>query len=347
MVGPAPTRRPGIAAAGVAALLVIVPPVLFLGYGAIKGSEEALSAPAAVVSQLDVVVLSESARAGDRPKATRGWQIRPWLGTVKGDEVRWGPGGRPPPAPPAGADRVILLLVDGAPERLDDADQLRSAPREPGEVDRWLGLVDGLALEPAPTFALLKTTDDARLSRWQQALKARGGEAHSLQELAGHRTLTDLALRFGVLADTSEADLALAAQHRPALFFDSGERCRARRSTSTGCWRAARCASAIAARTCAALCTAVHGSGDLQNGADHLAFDPHGAGRRARRQHDLRARHPLRQRPPQRRLSRLLVVPAGQSQRLRGAAPAASGFVIAGITCHGPPVRLGGRHRHP
>jgi hypothetical protein len=151
----------------------------FLGYGAIKGSEEALSAPAAVVSQLDVVVLSESAQSGQiDPKATRGWQIRPWLGTVKGDEVRWGPGGRPPPAPPAGADRVILLLVDGAPERLDDADELRSAPREPGEVDRWLGLVDGLALEPRRP---------SRCSRRRTTPACRAGSRRS-RRAAGRRT---------------------------------------------------------------------------------------------------------------------------------------------------------------
>jgi lysophospholipase L1-like esterase len=269
-----PTRRPGLAAVGVALLLVVVPPAVLLVHGEIMGSERALTAPPTVVSQLDVIVLSETGEGAQiDPARTRGWRIRPWIGTVAGDGVRWGPDGPPPPAPAVGADRVILLLVDGAPERLDDAGALPSLPREQGEVDRWLGLVDGLALEPAPTFALLKTRDEARLERWREPLARRDGEARSLQELAGRRTLTDLALKFGVFAETSDADLALAAQHRPALFFDRGEPYRTPLNVDQvlASGKVRLCDRGQDVRT---LCAAVDESADLQNGADHLAFDP-------------------------------------------------------------------------
>jgi lysophospholipase L1-like esterase len=268
------TRRRGLAAFGVAMLLVVVPPVVLLVYGEIKGTERALTAPSTVVSQLDVIVLSEAGESSPiDPERTRGWRIRPWIGKVAGGEVRWGREGSPPPAPAVGTDRVILLLVDGAPGRRDDAKELQSAPRAQGEVRRWLGLVDGLALERAPTFALLNTTDEARLARWRDPLARRDGEPHALQEFADAQTLADLALKFGVSADTSEAELALAAQHRPALFFDRGERYRTPLNVdqllTSGKMRL--CDRGQDVRT---LCAEIDESADLHNGADHIAFDP-------------------------------------------------------------------------
>jgi hypothetical protein len=268
------TRRRGLAAFGIAMLLVVVPPIVLLVYGEIKGTERALTAPSTVVSQLDVIVLSETGESSPiDPEHTRGWRIRPWIGKVAGDEVHWGPEGAPPPAPAVGTDRVVLLLVDGAPERRDDAKEPRSAPRGQGEVRRWLGLVDGLALERAPTFALLNTTDEARLARWRDPLARRDGEPHALQEFADGQTLADLALKFGVSADTSEADLALAAQHRPALFFDRGERYRTPLNVdqllTSGKMRL--CDRGQDVRT---LCAEIDESADLHNGADHIAFDP-------------------------------------------------------------------------
>jgi hypothetical protein len=327
-------KRSGFGAAGAALLLVVVPPAALAVYGELKGSERALTAPPTVVSQLDVVVLSEAGAGAqiDRER-TRGWKIRPWFGTVAGDAVRWGPKGRPPPAPSVGADRVILLLVDGAPERLADAEALPSLPGEPGEVGRWLGLVDDLALEPAGTFALLKTTDEARLARWRKPLARRSGEAHSLQELAGRRTLTELALRFGVLADTSEADLALAAQHRPALFFDSGERygtpLNVDQLIASGKLRLCDRGEDVPP-----LCSQIDESADLHNGAEHLAFDPDELA-------DVRADSTIY----------VNVTRSGNAHRNAiyldywwylphnpsgsgGGAFCGAGFVIAGITCH-------------
>jgi lysophospholipase L1-like esterase len=269
-----PMRRALAWAAAVAVVLVLVPPVVVMVIGQLQGSERPLTAPPTVVSELDVVVLSE---AGEReeidPARTRGWRIRPYAGTVAGEEVRWGRDGPPLPAPPAGADRIVLLLVDGAPARLDDAAALPDEPRAQGEVARWLGLVDGLALGPTPTFALLQTTDEARLGRWREALRPRGGETHSLQELAGRRTLTDLALRFGVLASTSDSDLALAAQHRPALFFDDDEPyprpLNVDQLLTSGKLRLCNRGQEVRA-----LCAEIDESADLNNGADHIAFDP-------------------------------------------------------------------------
>jgi lysophospholipase L1-like esterase len=328
------TKRPGLAAVGVAMLLVLVPPAVFLVYGEINGSARALTASPTVVSELDVVVLSETSESAPiDPERTLGWRIRPWVGRVAGDEVRWGPEGPPPPTPAVGADRLILLLVDGAPQRLDDAGELPSAPREQGEVRRWLELVDGLAFEPAPTFALLQTRDEARLARWREPLERRDGEAHSLQEVAGRRTLTDLALKFGVFADTSEADLALAAQHRPALFFDGGERYRTPLNVdellASGKMRL--CDRGQDVRT---LCAEIDESADLHNGADHLAFDPDELG-------EVRANSTIYVNVTRSGnghhnavyLDYWWYLPDNPSGSGSGAFCGA-GFVIAGITCH-------------
>jgi lysophospholipase L1-like esterase len=254
-------RRPAgnafVWAGAVAFVLVFVPPLAFLAIGEIKGDERKLDTPAAVVSTLDVVVLSEAGASSDvDPARTRGWQVRPKVGTVAGDEVRWGPDGPPPPAPEAAVDRVILLIV-GA--------------QEPGEVDRWMALVDGLPLEPTPTFALLATADADRLRSWKPALARRGGEAHSAEEFEG-RSTTDLALRFGVLAETSDSDLALAARHRPALFFD-GREPYPKPLNIDNMLASGKVHLCDRGQDVRALCPVVHGSADLHNGADHLAFD--------------------------------------------------------------------------
>jgi lysophospholipase L1-like esterase len=169
-------------------------------------------------------------------------------------------------------------MVDGGPERLARARALPDAPREDGEIGRWLGLADRVASTFTATFALLRTSDAERLAAWRSALAghapgARRGGAVALDSVEGSRTTTDLALRLAVLSPTSDGDLALAAQHRPALFFDSDEPyptpLNVDRLVASGKLRLCEQGQSVGA-----VCTAVDDPGDLRNGATHLRFDP-------------------------------------------------------------------------
>ena len=95
----------------------------------------------------------------------------------------------------------------------------------------------------------------------------------ALDSVEGSRTTTDLALRLAVLSPTSDGDLALAAQHRPALFFDSDEPyptpLNVDRLVASGKLRLCEQGQAVGA-----VCSAVDDPGDLRNGATHLRFDP-------------------------------------------------------------------------
>jgi lysophospholipase L1-like esterase len=261
--------------------LVVTPPLWFALFGAIKGDERALSQPAEAVSTLDVVVLRAGSDATDpKPAGVQGWKVRTWVGAVAGDRITWGSEGPPPPGPEENADRVLLLMADGDPGSLQRAARVPQARAEAGEVSRWLGLADQAASSSTPTFALLRTKDQSRLKRWDAALTGRPGsterrgDAVSLETVEGARTTTDLALRLAVRSRTSDADLVLAAKYRPALFFDSREPdatpLNVDQVLNSGKMRL--CDRGQALHT---LCSEVHGSADLHNSGDHLAFDPH------------------------------------------------------------------------
>jgi hypothetical protein len=93
-----------------------------------------------------------------------------------------------------------------------------------------------------------------------------------VQPLDGDRTVGDVALRLEVAAPGADEDLALAYQHRPALFFDRGERFRTPLNVdamlASGAVDLCDDRQPLVAR-----CTTVHDAQDLHNGATHLAFD--------------------------------------------------------------------------
>jgi lysophospholipase L1-like esterase len=279
----APIRNALVAAAALGLVLVALPPAVFWAIGQVHGDEESLAQPLTPISRLDVVVLRDGTEiASIDPATIHGWQIRTWVGQVVDDEVRWGEGGAPPRAAPKDTDRVLLLMVDGGPEQLDAADELPDVDRENGEISRWLHLTDAVTPPSTPTFAVLQTTDDARKQAWRRALRgnppsglpaARRGDAVSLQDVAGDRSITDLALRLAVRAPTADQDLALAAKHRPALFFDSAEKYAVPLNIDA-VLRSGKLRLCNKGQGVMALCPEVHGSHDLHNGADHLAFDP-------------------------------------------------------------------------
>jgi hypothetical protein len=281
-----PSRYPHRAALGVVVLLVAAQPVaaLIIANKKGKGLNEL---PSVAVSQLDVIVLRDSSDDTklNRAVSTRGWQVTKWVAEVKGETVRWGEGGAPPRRARDGADRVLLLVVDGAPARLDSARSLPQAARDEGEVGRWLRLADDVTQKDTPTFAVLKSTEESadgarRLANWRTQLTAAGetpdkqrhGGVLSLQKLAGDRSLTDVALRYAVLSPTADQDLALAAKHRPALYFDGGEPyptpLNIERLLASGKIRLCEKRQAFSP-----LCPTVRTSADLHNDGGHLAFD--------------------------------------------------------------------------
>ena len=266
----------------ISGVLVVGVPVAVFAFGKITGDEDSLSKqPAAAVSRLNVIVL----RPGGQPPEvdetdTRGWAVQTWVGDVTGDEIQWSADGPPPFVPDGDVDTVLLLKVDGGPTSLVNADKLADAPQSDGEVQRWMSLADQVTPESTPTFALLKTSDDARRGLWTDALdgsgpkgSARTGRALAFEDVAGPRTITDLALRLAVLAPTSDQDLSLAAKHRPALFFDDHEDY-PRPLNIDHVLASGKLRLCDRGQSVKALCSEVHGAADLHNGATHLAFNP-------------------------------------------------------------------------
>jgi hypothetical protein len=247
-----------------------------------KGSSLGKVRPVAV-SELDVIVLRKGSDRTklDRSASIRGWKVNTWVGQVTGERVRWGEGGEPPRAGRPDADRVLLLVVDGAPAQLDSARRLPQAPGERGEVVPWLRMADAVTQRDTPTFALLQSTNQDRLATWDSVLTGAGeapdgkrhGEVLSLQRLGGDRTLADVALSHGVLSPTAEQDLALAERHRPALFFDRKEPYPTPLNIHEllASEKIRLCEKGQAFKSA---CPTVRSSADLHNEADHLAFDP-------------------------------------------------------------------------
>lgn len=212
------------------------------------------------VSRLDLVVLRTGAGVDIPPGTvqTRGWSVRTFVGDVHGNKISW-VGAQPPIVPEPNADRALLLLPAGGDE-----------PR------RWLALADKVEPTKSPTFALLQNAQTEHLARWNAALQARGGGRRAAQALPttdGDRTLVDVALQMSAQSGTAEQDLALAARHRPAVFFDSGERFPAPYDVDE-LLESGKVRLCGAGQTIANLClTEVKNVGDLRDDASSLVFD--------------------------------------------------------------------------
>lgn len=275
---------PHAVAAVTVLVLVVAQPVAAVIISALKDNGTAVSKlPDADVSRLELIVLRDSSDKTSLPRTSsnQGWAVTTWVGQVSGDQISWGTGGKPPLHPDPEADRVLLLAVDGAPARLLAAKSLPQIAYQGGEVGRWLRLADDATGPTTPTFALLKGEDPERTKIWGRALtpppEAPDGHRHggvvSLQSVAGDRSLIDVALRYGVLSPTADTDLALAAQHRPALFFDHKEDYRrpldVDKVLASGKLKLCPKGEALSA-----VCPKIRSSADLHNNGGHLFFDP-------------------------------------------------------------------------
>jgi hypothetical protein len=264
--------------AGVATALIIVLPPLVVFFTTLGDDKDPFPTEKPT-SELDVVVVGagRSAPHVNPSRELNGWVVRSWAGRAQGRSVRWSSG---PPQLSKQADKALLLFVDGAPN-LSDTAPLPDLPARPGEVRRWLAIADQAAGQKVPTFALLQSSNPARLAGWKKRLKPaddgkpgrrRGGDAYSLKDFSGSETIDALALSLAVDGPTAKEDLALALQYRPALFFDSKERyatpLNVDRALESGAFRLCDDHQAVLAS-----CKEVHGADELENGPNHLGFE--------------------------------------------------------------------------
>jgi len=233
-----------LAAAGLAVVVIVAAPLL---YGLLQGSgDKDVPNPERVASKLDLLIVTDG-RPHPPPDhvppepSLSGFDLSYSVGFASGDRVRWtlangtssgealrdaSQGDRLPdlgvdaPVLRQGADSVLLLLVDGTAPVSDAPEDLPDAPARPGEVAHWQDVASNAGVPLTPAFALLQTTRPSRLRRWRQF--ATPGGAVSAQAL-GSLTATDAAVRLAVASPTSQADFALALEHRPVLLFDEEE----------------------------------------------------------------------------------------------------------------------------
>jgi hypothetical protein len=195
-------------------LLVVVPPLVALGAAAWSGDETILNPDGNTSSDLEVIVLrADAASPAPRRETSHGWSVTTWTGLVRRAAngpwtIDWGEVGPPPAVPAQDADRVLLLRPD---------------ERVPG----WLRAADTVTPLGTPTFAIVSSDDPTLKARWDATLDGNGitrrrGRAYALDPLRPKAT-AELAVELAQLAPTAEQDFALAAQHRPALFFDTDE----------------------------------------------------------------------------------------------------------------------------
>ena len=236
---------------------------------------------------------------------------------------------------------MLLLFPDGGgTQRLDTIkarDEVTS--EDPGGVMRWLALAAQATADPIPTYAFLRTTDADRLATWHRALTRTGdagaphGDAIGLDAIGTADTTTDLALRYGVLKPSATQDLALAVAHRPALFFDDGERFRTPLNIdavlASGTLRQCRRGQPIQ-RSCAT----VHGADDLRNDNGYLTFDA-AAVAKAGRDSRIYAHvtHTGNDAPDAIYIDYWWYLPDNPTGAVGGALCGA-GFTLAGRTCH-------------
>ena len=262
-----PSPHPRRWVAVVVVLLVLAPPVAFWLVGVLNGDEKPLGPKVVAVSRLDVVTLRPGTDPQDVESSTvAGWRIRSWTGAVGPGGVAWSASGAPPFVPANDVDNVLLLMP--------------GAGTTEGEERTWLELADQVSPPTTPVFAVLETGDEAVLKRWRDAIHGKGGrvrrrgDARSLDSFGAARPgTTDIALKLAALSPAGDQDLALAAKHRPALFFDRGEDDHTPLNVDNliASGHMSLCERGQALRS---LCSAVHESADIQNGATNLAFDP-------------------------------------------------------------------------
>lgn len=247
-----------IMAGALALLVVIAPPLVF---GALERERTAVAEDEGVVSQLDVLIVSErpsdggvAAAAADTARSGRvaayarsaGFEVRYSVGFATDEGVRWtltgaddevkatAALGRPDapsvtaPAPLNDADRVLVLNVDGTPPVVGDPTKLPDVRGLSGEIARWRRIARAAAPSGTTTYALLETVEPHRLRDWTEAFIEDGtyvriGDVVSVQRLAS-RAVTDAAVRLAVVAPSAQEDFTLAVRHRPILRFDTGER---------------------------------------------------------------------------------------------------------------------------
>jgi hypothetical protein len=236
------------------AVVVGLPPLIVELSERAEESPEALPVAERIGADLDVLIIADRGAAGGRgvPEVPPGGflpvysravdlDVRYSVGIADGRTVKWtntgiakaeearaalvSPGVEDTPAPKrrTGADSVIVLMVDGTSPVTPEPDKLPSIDAL-GDLQSWKAIataVRNAGWEDTPVYALLQSTDDARLGEWGDSLSRLGGVV-SVQQF-GSRTITDSAVRLGLATPTAQDDFWLAMKHRPILLFDSGE----------------------------------------------------------------------------------------------------------------------------
>ena len=233
----------GIVAPVSGVLLIFITPLVW-AYHKEKADEKPVPPTALVPSELDAYIVAETGRRSAPPDPgelpTRpGLRVRYSVGFADGEKVRWAFAGTDQkqalaaledesgetiekPAPREGADHVLVLVVDPTPAVAKDPAALPDVKRPQDEVKRWERIARSTRLgDDVPTYALLQTTETARLERWDKAGAPIRKEV-SVQGF-GSSALTDAAVRLAVAAPTSSEDFSLAFRHRPVLLFDENE----------------------------------------------------------------------------------------------------------------------------
>ena len=197
----------------------------------------------ALISRLDAIVVvpgrtAQRVERDDEPEPSAGWQVRYAVARAGEDgRPRWltlgtddaaiarvaalggGPAIDGRPDLREGADRLVLLNVDGTPPVTPRPWELAEVDGENGEIARWTAIAGRLDVpKDTPVVALLQTTDQRRLDAWDVALRRHGGFAVSVQRRRA-RSITDAALNAAVESPTAVGDLPLAIRFRPLLLF--------------------------------------------------------------------------------------------------------------------------------
>jgi hypothetical protein len=231
------------AGAVLAFLGILATPVVV---GSLHAGSAPVSRPRPVASTLSMLIVTDG-RSHPRPAllqpipALGEFTVRYSVAVADGDGVRWtlvdsesereavlatAEGHRRAtaasrPVAAGRADSVLVLLVDGTDPVVASPAKLLNRPPRAGELRRWarVSAAATVGAPETPTFALLQSTDPARLQRWA---RWRAGTAVSVQALESQR-VTDAAFRLAVAAPESQADFLLAERYRPILLFDREE----------------------------------------------------------------------------------------------------------------------------
>jgi hypothetical protein len=234
--------REGLVAASLAAAVLAGANVIGVPVLLTRHDESHVGAPGRLISQLDAVIVVPGATPPTRhftsSQPPSPWDVHWSVARASGPSIDWlltdssdpeaarlaarGIGSAQFTAPTwrDGADRVVLLDVDGTPAVISNPGELASVPARKGEIKRWLRVAKQVS--PAAQIAvLLARADPARLARWQRALGSDGSVA-SAQQLGAH-SLTDAAQILAAQTPGASEELALALRFRPVLLFDSTE----------------------------------------------------------------------------------------------------------------------------